>query len=131
MKNLPLVKNPSFNTTLVQLKGRRKQHTAPLPLSFNTTLVQLKEEHHSSSHSTTRTFQYHTGPIKSLIFMLPPCPRTTPSFNTTLVQLKDLSQPLLIPCALLFQYHTGPIKRNKKTEQTFTAPHVSIPHWSN
>jgi hypothetical protein len=101
-----------FNTTLVQLKGNL------LRLVLN--LLRCVSIPHWSN---LRTFQYHTGPIKS-----PLVRKNKARFNTTLVQLKEPSG-LAVPDSQACFNTT--LVQLKVLQRAFEITTVSIPHWSN
>ena len=81
-----------FNSKLVRLKGDLEISVEELKASFNSKLVRLKvlEIIQKSCHRSRR-FQFQTGAIKRLTFLMRKSMRPT-RFNSKLVRLKGRSE---------------------------------------
>ena len=90
----------------VRLKRLDEFEAREVEISFNSMKVRLKPPGTPFNY-TTNLFQFHEGPIKTLLIM--PLILLLLSFNSMKVRLKPCTRvvPLL---RMRFQFHEGPIK---------------------
>ena len=93
---------------------------------FNSKLVRLKVDKDIFEETYYEVFQFQTGSIKRVVYLMPMLRIASFQFQTG--SIKSAPPRAFMPGCSVFQFQTGSIKSSRHSSKN-SRLHVSIPNW--